>query len=701
MKTFLRKCLVLIAMLAPLCGVSAQETTVTFTASTDKITSGTSITKDNAITMSVSGGSTATFTYSPFRIYANNVITIEPATIGGGEITQITIYLIDNYSNNSYVNKLVLSSEEGACTYTTSPYTCTWKGKSTSVSIKNTHTAQLRASSIEVTYTPASQKDKTSVTFADNENKSYTQGENGGTVTFANPATLTPSEAGSITYSSDKAEIATVDTEGNVTVNTNNVGTATITASFAETDTYAGSSASYTITITKAQTSVAFADGTNRTYIQGENNGTITFTNAATLTPSNAGSLTYTSDKPEIADVDENGQVTVNTNNIGTATITASFAETDTHEASSASYTITVEKAVISGAENYVKIDSNDDLTGKYVMIGHVDTGSKDYILTKHNTGGTSDSYYTAFPQTLEGDQIKEISDEKAEEHAIFTFEKQENGKYAIKNTKTGMYIKCSGTTKNAALSEVETSGDAGTFAIIDNNTAGDGKKDITFDCTGQYKMFRFNASSPRFSSYVVNGQQPIQLFRHGYARDVTSGNFGTLCLPYGGTISGATLYAIEGKQMENGEVKSISLMEVDKVEAGKPYIFQATSEKLVVYYEGNIQATAGNDNGLLGSYNGIAVEAGKYVISNNTVKKCGANSKIGKNRCYIDMDNVAEMPASAAALIISFNDNTTDAIESIEANADSRNAIYDLSGRRVKTAQKGLYIVNGKKIIK
>lgn len=681
-------------MLAPLCGVSAQETTVTFTASTDKITSGTSITKDNAITMSVSGGSTATFTYSPFRIYANNVITIEPATIGGGEITQITIYLIDNYSNNSYVNKLVLSSEEGACTYTTSPYTCTWKGKSTSVSIKNTHTAQLRASSIEVTYTPASQKDKTSVTFADNENKSYTQGENGGTVTFSNPATLTPSEAGSITYSFDKPEIATVDTEGNVTVNTNNVGTATITASFAETETYAGSSASYTITVTKAQTSVAFADGTNRTYTQGENDGTITFTNAATLTPSNAGSLTYSSDKPEIADVDENGQVTVNTNNIGTATITASFAETDTHEASSASYTITVEKAVISAAENYVKIDGNDDFTGKYVMIGHVDTGSKDYILT--GITGTN-KYYTAEELTLNGNQITEIP-EAAEGHAVFTITNLENGtnyKYTFYNTTTGKYINISGD-KN--VTEIDNNSTDNTHASI-NYDETKGGFEITFNTTTKHKL-QFNSSSPRFTAYTSN-QQPIQLFRHGYARDVTSGNFGTLCLPYGGTISGATLYAIEGKQMENGEVKSISLVEVDKVEAGKPYIFQATAEKLVVYYEGNIQATAGNDNGLLGSYNGTAVEAGKYVISNNTVKKCGEGSKIGKNRCYIDMDNVAEMPASAAALIISFNDNTTDAIESIEANADSRNAIYDLSGRRVKTAQKGLYIVNGKKIIK
>lgn len=484
-----------------------------------------------------------------------------------------------------------------------------------------------------------------------------------------------------------------------MTVNTNNIGTATITASFAETDTYAGSSTSYTITVTKALTSVAFADGTNRTYTQGENDGTITFTDAATLTPSNAGTLTYTSDKPEIADVDENGQVTVNTNNIGTATITASFAETDTHEASSASYTITVEKAIISGAENYVKVDGNDDFTGKYVMIGHVDTGSKDYILTEIT--GTN-KYYTATELTLNGNQITEIP-ENAEGHAVFTITKIETDTeygYAFCNTTTEKYINVAGGSNNS-VTEVSNSEANTTHASINYNDTKEAFG-ITFNSTGS-NIFQFNpGSSKRFSSYSTSstGMQPIQLFRHGYSRDVISGNFGTLCLPYGGTISGAKLYAIEGKQMENNEVKSISLVEVDKVEAGKPYIFQATAEKLVVYYEGDIQATAGNDNGLLGSYNGTAVEAGNYVISNNTVKKCGANSKIGQNRCYINMDNVSEKTASAAALIINFNDST-DAIESIEANADSRNAIYDLSGRRVKAAQKGLYIVNGKKIIK
>lgn len=506
-----------------------------------------------------------------------------------------------------------------------------------------------------------------------------------------NLATLSPAIDGAIiTYETDNTDIVTNIDNGVVTYSTEKTGIATITAKYAGDETYKASEAKYTITVTKALTSVAFADGTNRTYTQGENDGTITFTDAATLTPSNAGSLTYTSDKPEIADVDENGQVTVKTNNIGTATITASFAETDTHEASSASYTITVEKAVISGAENYVKIDSRDDLTGKYVIIGSKSSGENS-ILTTLNKG-----YYDCSPTTLDNNQLKEIP-EDAVGHAVFSLIGNTDNEYAFYNTTTEKYLKITGAS-TASLSEVDETN--ATYATITFNDE-KGNQEVKFNCTGTRPYLRFNASAKRFSSYGNSGSEvPIQLFRHGYSRDVTSGNFGTLCLPYGGTISGATLYAIEGKQMENGEVKSISLVEVDKVKAGKPYIFQATAEKLVVYYEGDIQPTAGNDNGLLGSYNGTAVEAGKYVISNNTVKKCGANSKIGKNRCYIDMDNVPEKTASAAALIISFNDST-DAIESIEANADSRNAIYDLSGRRVKAAQKGLYIVNGKKIIK
>lgn len=427
-------------------------------------------------------------------------------------------------------------------------------------------------------------------------------------------------------------------------------------------------------------------------FYQGDMGGVIS-NNLATLSPAIDGAvITYETDNTDIVTNIDNGVVTYSTEKTGIATITAKYAGDETYKASEAKYTINIKRNVPSGAENYVKIDGTDDFTGKYVMIGSKTDGTTNKLLTKIE--GTN-KYYTGVDVTLtDGNQLQEIP-EDAINHAEFTIINLENGTdytYAFYNTTTGKYINIPGE-KN--VTEVDRNDTNNTHASLNYSENG---FDITFNTTTKYK-FQYNPSSPRFTSYK-SGQQPIKLFRHGYSRDVTSGNFGTLCLPYGGTISGATLYAIEGKQMENNEVKSISLVEVDKVEAGKPYIFQAAAEKLVVYYEGDIQATAGNDNGLLGSYNDTAVEAGKYVISNNTVKKCGEGSKIGKNRCYIDMDNVPEKTASAAALIINFNDST-DAIESIEANADSRNAIYDLSGRRVKAAQKGLYIVNGKKIIK
>ena len=65
-------------------------------------------------------------------------------------------------------------------------------------------------------------------------------------------ATLTPAEAGSLTYSSSDETVATVDaTTGAVTL-TGTTGTTTITAAFAGNDTYAASSASYTLNVAEA-----------------------------------------------------------------------------------------------------------------------------------------------------------------------------------------------------------------------------------------------------------------------------------------------------------------------------------------------------------------------------------------------------------------------------------------------------------------
>ena len=71
----------------------------------------------------------------------------------------------------------------------------------------------------------------------------------------------------------------------------------------------------------------------------------------------------------------------------------------------------------------------------------------------------------------------------------------------------------------------------------------------------------------------------------------------------------------------------------------------------------------------------------------------------------FLNSANKAYLPAiavSSAARFLSFDFGNETAIESVEGAENAANAvIYDLSGRRVQKAQKGLYIVNGVKVIK
>lgn len=75
-----------------------------------------------------------------------------------------------------------------------------------------------------------------------------------------------------------------------------------------------------------------------------------------------------------------------------------------------------------------------------------------------------------------------------------------------------------------------------------------------------------------------------------------------------------------------------------------------------------------------------------------------GAAFTNGAHKAYLKLDK--NTPAGSQAVNgFPFNGTTT-GIEQIEAGADAKNAIYDLSGRRVNKAAKGIYILNGKKVL-
>ena len=116
------------------------------------------------------------------------------------------------------------------------------------------------------------------------------------------------------------------------------------------------------------------------------------------------------------------------------------------------------------------------------------------------------------------------------------------------------------------------------------------------------------------------------------------------------------------------------------------------------------------NGNNLYGTVASTYVTEDAYVLAMPTIE--GVVKEVGfyeatKNQqndaSWLNNGFKAYLPASAVtgnARFISFDFGTETAIESVES-VENNAVVYDLAGRRVQGAQKGIFIVNGKKVIK
>ena len=122
--------------------------------------------------------------------------------------------------------------------------------------------------------------------------------------------------------------------------------------------------------------------------------------------------------------------------------------------------------------------------------------------------------------------------------------------------------------------------------------------------------------------------------------------------------------------------------------------------------------ATTIESNLLAGSVENTYVAGPAYVLANGTngvglykaTLNKDAEGAVGTTH-FLNNANKAYLPAATGAesrfLVFNFGDDNATAIDGIEAESTANVVVYDLVGRRVQKAQKGLYIVNGKKVIK
>ena len=288
-------------------------------------------------------------------------------------------------------------------------------------------------------------------------------------------------------------------------------------------------------------------------------------------------------------------------------------------------------------------------------------------------------------------------------------------------NTKQYLYAAGSGTSNQLkANNNIATDENASkyvwTIAVDENGIA-------TVKATSENRnwlRYNTNSGSDLFSCYG-SGQQDIVLYKYVtdfYTRDVVTGNLGTICLPYASSKhAGATFYEIAYLEMNGTDPNRIYLDEVENgvLEAGKPYIFQATSNKVTVAYEGEASSLKEGTKGLVGILEDTDVVegtsgvpnslTGNYVISGTKFYTCGTGCSIYKNRAYIDASiianhttPVAEMPGRRRIAMGAAGENQVTGVDNTLAPKD--NVVKVIENGQLIIIRDGVkYNVQGQKL--
>ena len=186
--------------------------------------------------------------------------------------------------------------------------------------------------------------------------------------------------------------------------------------------------------------------------------------------------------------------------------------------------------------------------------------------------------------------------------------------------------------------------------------------------------------------------------------RTMTSGRFGTICLPKQALPSGAEVYSVSSISDGNLSLEKVN----GYMAAGVPYLFKATQDNPTFTMSGDAVDAPVAVTGLVGTFESISAPKGDtfYVLSNNKLYNvdAAANVTVGANRAYINLNAVPASEARGSVFLTLEGYDPTGIGEIRTDNTPIDNpasdVIYDLYGRRVSHPRRGIYVVNGKKIL-
>ena len=195
------------------------------------------------------------------------------------------------------------------------------------------------------------------------------------------------------------------------------------------------------------------------------------------------------------------------------------------------------------------------------------------------------------------------------------------------------------------------------------------------------------------------------------FKRSITAGNWSTIVVPF--DIAEADIANVFGAQtsvagLTDGTENMLNFsttLSDGKMKANQPYAIKVQTDfsqaviNNVVIVEGEpVQTVEGWT--FNGTYSSGSIPSGSYYFKSNKLYLANGKQTVKPFRAYFTPSNTSG--GHAAMIDVAFDGETTGIMNVNENGNINDNRWYNINGQRVgQPAQKGLYIVNGKKVVK
>ena len=332
------------------------------------------------------------------------------------------------------------------------------------------------------------------------------------------------------------------------------------------------------------------------------------------------------------------------------------------------------------------------------------DTGNNAFTLANDGNSVGWDYYWSGLLDISGYDRlvvkVKNVTDSKTLYFRIF-------GKNGSGNDANGNYqVELS--SGNSYTANIDLTG-----GLTTNNDLGGGSAealDLSKICSLRFWAWAGEVSATIDELYLERDGE-VHLLRN----NTTADKYGTICLPFAASKPGnATVYEVVGYAEENSAPKTVYLQTVDALEAGKAYLFKSSDANDITFTktgtDANLSSPASPSYGLIGYFDAATryVPKDSYILVSGKWKKVTVanQNQVGLYRGYLTLTDDLKVNTTEARSLGYIDMDVDGTGTTVIAEVSSSKAqvsstdVYNLQGRRVSQPTKGLYIVNGKKVI-